>query len=79
MERLGEIDRAHKERQVVTISQASFYRELNPTEKDRATRGLFNFDHPTAFNEQLMLSTLKDILAGKKVDIPVYDYVHNTK
>lgn len=79
MERLGESDRDHKERQVVTISQASFYRDLTPAEREKASRGLFNFDHPTAFNEKLMLSTLKDIQAGKKMDIPVYDYVMNAK
>lgn len=63
--------------QVVTISQDSFYRELSDSEKARAERGLFNFDHPSAFNEDLMLQTLQDILHGKKVEISEYDYRRN--
>lgn len=78
MERLGEIDREHKERQVVTISQSSFYRKLTPTEQEKAAKGLFNFDHPHAFDVDLMLRTLKDIQTGKKVYVPVYDYLNNT-
>uniref|UniRef100_A0A182V394 Phosphoribulokinase/uridine kinase domain-containing protein n=1 Tax=Anopheles merus TaxID=30066 RepID=A0A182V394_ANOME len=62
---------------VVTISQDSFYRELSDLEKARAERGLFNFDHPSAFNEDLMLQTLQDILHGKKVEISEYDYRRN--
>uniref|UniRef100_A0A8W7PN20 uridine/cytidine kinase n=1 Tax=Anopheles coluzzii TaxID=1518534 RepID=A0A8W7PN20_ANOCL len=62
---------------VVTISQDSFYRELSDSEKARAERGLFNFDHPSAFNEDLMLQTLQDILHGKKVEISEYDYRRN--
>lgn len=78
MERLGEIDREHKERQVVTISQSSFYRKLTTAEQEKAAKGLFNFDHPHAFDVDLMLRTLRDIQSGKKVYIPVYDYVNNT-
>uniref|UniRef100_A0A182MJN7 uridine/cytidine kinase n=1 Tax=Anopheles culicifacies TaxID=139723 RepID=A0A182MJN7_9DIPT len=77
MEQLGQADMDHTQRQVVTISQDSFYRELSDTEKARAERGLFNFDHPSAFNEELMLQTLQCILQGKKVEINEYDYRRN--
>lgn len=69
----------HAERQVVCISQDSFYRELDQTEKAKADKGLFNFDHPSAFDEEHLLKTLEKILAGKKVEIPVYDYKNNTQ
>lgn len=78
MAALGQADKDHKERQVVTISQDSFYRELTPQEKVKAEKGLFNFDHPDAFDEELMLRTLKDILAGQKVEINTYDYRTNS-
>uniref|UniRef100_A0A336L0R4 uridine/cytidine kinase n=1 Tax=Culicoides sonorensis TaxID=179676 RepID=A0A336L0R4_CULSO len=78
MEALGQADMDHKERQVVTISQDSFYRELTPAEKSKAEKGLFNFDHPDAFDEELMLRVLKDILAGRKVEINSYDYRTNS-
>nr|CAD7581546.1 unnamed protein product [Timema californicum] len=32
-----------------------------------------------AFNNDLILQTLKDILAGNKCEIPVYDYVTNSR
>lgn len=64
---------------VVCISQDSFYRELDITEKAKAEKGLFNFDHPSAFNEAQLLRVLQDILAGKKVVVPVYDYKCNAQ
>ncbi|XP_021934269.1 probable uridine-cytidine kinase isoform X3 [Zootermopsis nevadensis] len=79
MEKLGQVDMDHTERQVVCISQDSFYRELTPAEKAKAEKGLFNFDHPDAFNNDLILHTVQDILAGKKCEIPVYDYRTNSR
>lgn len=59
------------------ISQDSFYRDLTPSEKAKADKGMFNFDHPDAFNELKMLTVLKTILAGQKVIIESYDYRTN--
>ncbi|KAM7360545.1 uridine-cytidine kinase isoform 2-T2 [Cochliomyia hominivorax] len=78
MTELGQTDMEHDQRQVVTISQDSFYRELTPAEKAKASQGLYNFDHPDAFNEQLMYETLQAILKGMKVEIPTYDYRTNS-
>lgn len=78
MEQLGQADMDHTQRQVVSISQDSFYRELTSAEKVRAEKGQFNFDHPDAFNEELMLKTLQDVLQGKKVEINEYDYRTNS-
>lgn len=61
------------------ISQDSFYRELDNAEKAKADKGLFNFDHPSAFNDVQVLQVLQDILAGKKVIVPVYDYRNNAQ
>ncbi|KAL1138755.1 hypothetical protein AAG570_008817 [Ranatra chinensis] len=79
MEKLGQVDVDHTERKVVTISQDSFYRELTPAEKIKALKGQYNFDHPDAFNDELIYKTLQDILAGKKVNIPVYDFRTNSR
>ncbi|XP_068157050.1 uridine-cytidine kinase isoform X1 [Drosophila tropicalis] len=78
MEQLGQAEMEDTQRQVVTISQDSFYRELSPAEKAKAQKGLFNFDHPDAFNEELMYATLQCILKGQKVEIPSYDYRTNS-
>jgi uridine kinase len=63
---------------VVSISQDSFYRELSDSEKTLAVKGRFNFDHPDAFDEELMYTTMKEILEGKKVTINLYDYRTNS-
>ncbi|KAB0791357.1 hypothetical protein PPYR_03157 [Photinus pyralis] len=76
MEKLGQVNMDHTKRQVVCISQDSFYRELNSSEIAKAEKGQFNFDHPTAFNDKLMQKTLLEILAGRKCELPTYDY-HN--
>ncbi|XP_076380274.1 uridine-cytidine kinase isoform X2 [Megalopta genalis] len=78
MEKLGQVDMDHMQRQVVCISQDSFYRDLSPAEKRKAEKGQYNFDHPDAFNNDLILQTLQDILAGVKCEIPAYDYRTNS-
>lgn len=78
MEKLGQQHKDNTERRVVCISQDSFYRTLNPAERLRAERGQFNFDHPDAFDDRKLLAVLRDILAGKKVEVPEYDYITNS-
>lgn len=51
---------------------------MTAAERDKASKGQFNFDHPDAFNEDYMLKTLEDIIAGKMVEIPSYDYRKNS-
>jgi len=69
----GHQDLGHK-RNVISLSQDSFYRKLTPTEIQKAAKGLFNFDHPDAFDHDLLVSCLEDIRAGKRTLIPVYDF-----
>lgn len=78
MEKLGQQQKEQTERRVVCISQDSFYRTLTPSERLRAERGQFNFDHPDAFDDKKLLAILKDILAGKRVEVPEYDYITNS-
>ncbi|XP_063634734.1 uridine-cytidine kinase isoform X1 [Cydia splendana] len=78
VEKLGQQHKEQTERRVVCISQDSFYRELTPSERLRAERGQFNFDHPDAFDDKKLLATLKDILQGKKVEVPIYNYITNS-
>ena len=61
MEKLGQNEMSNVEKQVVSLSQDSFYRELNPTEIAKANKGMFNFDHPDAFDNELMESVLQVI------------------
>ena len=77
MEKLGQVDMDQTQRQVICISQDSFYRELTKEEINKAEKGYFNFDHPGAFDEKMMERTLLDILMGKKCEISMYDYRHH--
>ena len=67
------------ERNIVTLSQDSFYRELDSKESKQAQRGLFNFDHPDAFDHELMMTCLSDIRDGKMTKVPVYDFKTNSR
>lgn len=79
METLGQSDKTDLEKKVVSLSQDSFYKELEPSEIILANRGMFNFDHPDAFDIDLMESVLKDIMTGKPTKIPVYDFKTNAR
>ncbi|OWF36332.1 uridine-cytidine kinase 2-like [Mizuhopecten yessoensis] len=79
MQQLGQTEVDDNQRQVAIISQDAFYRSLNEDEKRKALRGEFNFDHPDAFDHEFMLKTIKDILKGKTVQIPNYNYVRNSR
>ena len=42
-------------------------------------RVLTNYDHPLAFDTDLMIYHLSELLAGRAVDIPIYDYTQHTR
>ncbi|KAK0063446.1 uridine-cytidine kinase 2-B [Biomphalaria pfeifferi] len=75
MEQLGQQSVLEHNRRVVIISQDSFYKDLSHEEHKKANKGGYNFDHPGAFDVELMYNTLVDVKAGKRVEIPKYDYV----
>lgn len=77
MEKLGQANRGQP--RVVVICQDSFYRRFNEKEIKSASVGLFNFDHPDAFDDKLLYRTVVDILAGKLVRIPTYDFKTHTR
>ncbi|XP_056379574.1 uridine-cytidine kinase 2 [Hyla sarda] len=76
---LGQNEVDHHQKQVVMISQDSFYRILTPEQKSKALKGQFNFDHPDAFDNELILKTLRELMEGKTVQIPVYDFVSHSR
>jgi uridine kinase len=79
MDQLGQSEMNNLDKQVVSLSQDSFYRELNPQESILATKGKFNFDHPDAFDNDLMEQCLKDIIQGRPTKVPVYDFKTNSR
>ena len=59
--------------QVVTIKQDFYYKDLS--EIPMSDRDLRNFDHPDAFDMDLLRSHVKALLMGGSVEEPVYDYM----
>jgi len=70
---------AENGRQIITLSQDSFYRDLTAKESDQAKKGMFNFDHPDAFDHQLMVNCLKDIKECRSTQVPLYDFKTNSR
>ena len=62
---------------VVIIDQDSYYRNLEDIPfRDRDAR---NFDHPDAFDNALMLQHVRELLAGRPVAQPIYDYTQHRR
>ena len=70
METLGQNEMTSVEKEVVSLSQDSFYRELTPQEIAKAEKGAFNFDHPSAFDHHLMETVIKVSCSLKSVMYP---------
>jgi len=79
MEKLGQNEMNNVEKQVVHLAQDSFYKELDDQEISKANKGMFNFDHPNAFDNELMERCLEDIMNGKPTQIPVYNFKTNSR
>jgi len=57
---------------VVVLDQDSYYRNLDDIPfGDRDAR---NFDHPDAFDNELLKRHVRDLLDGRPIEQPIYDY-----
>ena len=62
---------------VVIIDQDSYYRNLEDIPmRDRESR---NFDHPDAFDNDLLLAHIRELLAGRPIEQPIYDYAEHRR
>jgi len=57
---------------VTIVDQDSYYRDLDDI--PIADRDLRNFDHPDAFDNELLIRHIRDLLEGRPVEQPIYDY-----
>ena len=74
MEQLGQKALAQEKRRVEIIHQDSFYKVLTEEQKEEARQNNFNFDHPDAFDTDLVIQTVLKLKEGKAVDIPIYNF-----
>ncbi|KAK3413117.1 hypothetical protein EUGRSUZ_I01725 [Eucalyptus grandis] len=57
---------------VVLVNQDSFYHSLSDEKLQKVHE--YNFDHPDAFNTELLLSCMEKLKLGQEVSIPSYDF-----
>lgn len=57
---------------VIIIEEDSYYRDLSDIPFDE--RNTRNFDHPEAFDNDLLNSHIRKLLNGQSINQPVYDY-----
>lgn len=62
---------------VALLHQDSYY--LPEIPKDLKIHGEPNFDHPDAFDWELLRTQLEQLKQGKSVSVPVYDYKTNQR
>jgi uridine kinase len=59
-------------REVVFIQQDSYYRNLTDLPLD--FRGIANFDHPDALDNELLVNHVRRLKAGEPIELPLYDF-----
>jgi uridine kinase len=64
---------------VVIVSLDSFYKVLTPEQSTEAHKDNYQFDDPKAFDWDLLIQTLEDLKAGKRVEIPTYSFAKHAR
>ena len=72
-----EILKSIHEKNVVTIEQDSYYK--NQSHLSFEERVKTNYDHPFAFDNDLLINHLKDLLNNKVIEKPIYDFERHTR
>ncbi len=62
---------------VVILQEDSYYKDLShlPFEE----RAKYNFDHPDAFDHDLLIEHLKLLLQGESIEHPIYDFTTHSR
>ena len=62
--------------QVTVIKHDNYYKAHD--DMDYEERSRLNYDHPNAFDTELMIEHLKALKRGESIECPIYDYtIHN--
>lgn len=52
---------------------------LNQKQHEKAAMNEYNFDHPDAFDFEVLIPTLQRLKKGKKVDVPIYNFITHSR
>lgn len=73
-----EIYKSITDKNVAIIEQDSYYKDQSNISFEERVKT--NYDHPFAFDNELLVSHLRDLLDGKSIQKPIYDFEnHNRK
>ena len=61
----------------VTIEHDAYYRDQSHL--SAAERARINYDHPASLESDLLAVHLRDLRAGKTVEVPIYDFANHTR
>ncbi|XP_055594259.1 uridine-cytidine kinase-like 1 isoform X2 [Uranotaenia lowii] len=64
---------------VTLLSMDCFYKILNEKQHAQAIKNEYNFDHPDAFDIELMKDVIQRLKEGRKVEVPVYNFVTHSR
>jgi uridine kinase len=64
-------------RDYALVPQDNYYRSAEHVNNQNITG--FNFDHPDAFDSDLLFEQLLGLKAGTPIRMPQYDFVHNRR
>lgn len=59
------------------LEHDSYYKDQAHLSFEERTKT--NYDHPLAFDTDFLIAQLKELKAGRAVDIPIYDYTKHTR
>ena len=70
-------ERFSDQKSILIIRQDDYYKDQ--ADKPMEERIKTNYDHPFAFDNDLLLSHLRQLQSGTQIEKPTYDYVHHTR
>ena len=62
---------------IAYIPHDAYYRDLSHLPADQRTQ--VNFDHPNSLETELLIEHLKELRAGRAVEVPIYDFTTHTR
>ena len=65
-------DQFSDQKSVLIIRQDDYYKDQS--DKPMEERVKTNYDHPFAFDNDLLLQQMNDLIAGRPVEKPTYDF-----
>ena len=61
---------------ISVLSHDNYYKRHDDLTYEERTK--LNYDHPDAFDTDLMIGHLRALKAGRAIDCPTYDYIRST-